>query len=667
MSHFLVEEDILFWKQYHEILTVQPWGPDGVRIRATRLAEFPAVAGALLDQPLTLTPPRIEVKNGLAILTNGKLRVEVTDQGRLQFFNAATGKVLLEEPEKNFWSYPSRNFEALSGDLYHLEATFAAKPGERFYGLGQHQHGLLNQKGCVIRLQQTNTEIAIPFVLSSRGYGFLWNNPAIGRVELAENSTRWVAEATRLLDYYVVAGDSPSEILERYVSATGRPPLLPEWALGFWQSKLRYRNQWELLRVAQEYKRRNLPISVIVADYFHWTMMGEWKFNPVEWPDPKTTIKELKDMGIELMVSVWPTVNVNSENYKEMNENGLLVQADRNINAFMTIQDRYPEGPSYIHHYDATNPDSRKFIWEKVKKNYFDLGIRAFWLDADEPEIYPIAQQNLRYHLGSAMEVGCIYPLEHQRGFYEGEKLAGEKEIVNLSRSAWAGTQHYGAAVWSGDIPSTFEYLQKSVRAGLNIAVSGIPWWTTDIGGFMGGDLRTDYFKELIVRWFQYGAFCPLFRLHGVREPTNGLDGAQASGGPNEVWSFGERAYKIITRLMKVREQLKPYLMAQNRIAHEKGLPPMRPLFFDFPKDDQAYQIEDQFMLGPDLLVAPILEEGKDQREVYLPIGVDWKDAWSGTKSSGGQRIVVDAPIEVIPVFWRSGSPYYFQFQIEDQ
>jgi alpha-D-xyloside xylohydrolase len=662
MSHFFVEENILFWKQNHEILTVQSWGPDGARIRATRLAEFPAVPGALLDHPSSIKQPRIEVKNRLAVLTNGKLRVEVSDQGRLQFFNAATGEVLLEESAKIFWSYPSRNFEAFSGELYHLEATFAAKPRECFYGLGQHQHGLLNQKGCVIRLQQTNTEVAIPFVLSSRGYGFLWNNPAIGRVELAENFTRWVAEATRLLDYYVVAGDSPSDIIERYVSATGRPPLLPEWALGFWQSKLRYRTQAELLEVAREYKRRNLPISVIVADYFHWTMMGEWKFNPVEWPDPKALVDELKDMGIELMVSVWPTVNVNSENFKEMNENGLLVQADRNINAFMTIQDRYPEGPSYIHHYDATNPDSRKFIWEKVKKNYYDLGVRVFWLDADEPEIYPIAHQNLRYHLGNAMEVGCIYPLEHQRGFYEGEKSAGEKEIVNLSRSAWAGTQHYGAAVWSGDIPSTFEYLQKSVRAGLNMAVSGIPWWTTDIGGFMGGDLRTDYFKELIVRWFQYGAFCPLFRLHGVREPTNGLDGSQASGGPNEVWSFGERAYKIITRLMTVREQLKPYLMAQNRIAHKKGLPPMRPLFFDFPKDEQAYQIEDQFMLGPDLLVAPILEEGKDQREAYLPIGVDWIDAWSGAISSGGQLIVADAPIEVIPVFWRSGSQYYFQF-----
>jgi alpha-D-xyloside xylohydrolase len=662
MAQLFVEESTLCWRENHEVLTVQAWGPDGVRVRATRLPEFPVVAGALLDQPPPTAPPRIEVDDKLSALTNGKLRVQVSDQGRLQFFNTQTRQALLEEPVQSFWSYPSRSFVPCDGGLYHLEATFASKPGERFYGLGQHQHGLLNQKGCVIRLQQTNTEAAIPFALSSRGYGFLWNNPAIGRVELAENLTRWVAEATRLLDYYVVTGDSPSEILERYVNATGRPPMLPEWALGFWQSKLRYRTQEELLEVARVYRRRNLPISVIVADYFHWTMMGEWKFNPVEWPDPKAMVKELKEMGIELMVSVWPTVNVNSENFKEMKEDGLLVQADRNINAFMAIRDRYPEGLSYLHYYDSTNPDARKYVWEKVKKNYYDLGIRVYWLDADEPEIYPIAHENLRYHLGSALEVGCLYPLEHQRGFYDGASSAGETEIVNLSRSAWAGTQRYGAAVWSGDIPSTFEYLQKSVRAGLNIAVSGIPWWTTDIGGFMGGDLRTDYFKELIVRWFQYGAFCPLFRLHGVREPTNGLDGAQASGGPNEVWSFGEEAYEIITRLMRVREQLKPYLMDQNRYAHERGLPPMRPLFFDFPQDEQAHQIDDQFMLGPDLLVAPVLEEGKSQRTVYLPIGVNWRDAWSEEALSGGQLRVADAPIEKIPVFWRAGSQYCFRF-----
>ncbi len=662
MSFFETDKNVLTWKRNHELLSVQAWGPDAVRVRSTLLAELPVIAGALLEEPPEGGSAEIRIDEESAILVNGKLRVELSDQGRLRFFNSLTSVVLLEEPVHMFWSYPARNFEGSSGDLYHLEATFSARPEECFYGLGQHQHGLLDQKGCVIRLQHSNTEVAIPFTLSSRGYGFLWNNPAIGRVEFGENFTRWVAEATRGLDYFVAAGDSPAEIIEKYVAATGRPPLLPEWALGFWQCKLRYRTQQELLEVAREYKRRGLPISVIVVDYFHWTMMGDWQFDPDDWPDPAAMVKELKEMGIEVMVSVWPTVNANSENYQEMNEKGLLVQAYNNLNAFMSIADRHPQGPSYIHYYDSTNPEARKFIWEKVKQHYYNLGIRVYWLDADEPEIYPITHKNLRYHLGSALEVGCIYPLLHQRGFFEGESAAGEKEIINLSRSGWAGSQRYAAALWSGDIPSTFEYLQKSLRAGLNIAMSGIPWWTTDIGGFMGGDIRTDYFKELIVRWFQYGVFCPLFRLHGVREPNNGLSGPDASGGPNEVWEFGDHAYKIIARLMNIREKLRPYLMKLNQTAHERGLPPMRPLFIDFPQNEEAARVDDQFMLGPDLLVAPVLEKGARQRQVYFPDGTDWVDAWSGEVMAGGTTVTVEAPLEKVPVYWRKGSQYYFAF-----
>jgi alpha-D-xyloside xylohydrolase len=373
-------------------------------------------------------------------------------------------------------------------------------------------------------------------------------------------------------------------------------------------------------------------------------------------------VKELKAMGIELMVSAWATVNPNSENFKAMSERGFLVRTDQNLNAIMTINDRFPEGPTNIMYYDATNPAARDFVWSVIKKNYYDMGIRVFWLDADEPEIYPITHQNLRYHLGSAREVGNIYPLLHQEGFYQNERRAGETDIVNLSRSAWAGSQRTGAALWSGDIPSRFEYLRKSFAAGLNVAVSGIPWWTTDIGGFFGGDIRSDYFKELIVRWFQYGVFCPLFRLHGVREPNNGMSGADASGAPNEIWSFGEPAYAILKHLLFLREKLRPYLRAQNNVANQKGLPPMRPLFVDFPADPQAAAVEDQFMLGPDLLIAPILYEGARQRSVYLPDGAGWVDAWSGAELPGGQTITADAPIERVPVYWRKGSPFFFKF-----
>jgi len=240
---------------------------------------------------------------------------------------------------------------------------------------------------------------------------------------------------------------------------------------------------------------------------------------------------------------------------------------------------------------------------------------------------------------------------------------AGQREVINLSRSGWAGTQRYGAAVWSGDIYSTFEALQAQIPAGLNIAMSGIPWWTTDIGGFMEGDVRTDYFKELVVRWFQYGLFCPLFRLHGVRLPLNGLYGAQSSGADNEVWSFGETAYAIIRKLLLLREKLKPYLRVLNRAAHERGAPPMRPLVYDFPADLAAANRADEFMLGPDLLVAPVVEQGATTRRVYLPAGVAWVDAWSGEEITGGQTVEAAAPLERIPVYWREGSSFAFPFE----
>jgi alpha-D-xyloside xylohydrolase len=240
---------------------------------------------------------------------------------------------------------------------------------------------------------------------------------------------------------------------------------------------------------------------------------------------------------------------------------------------------------------------------------------------------------------------------------FDGMKAAGEKEIVSLGRAGFAGSQRYGAAIWSGDIHSTWEDLRQQVRAGSNIGLSGIPWWTTDIGGFFGGEVDTPYFRELIVRWFQYGVFCPLFRLHGWRNSS--LAHPETSdptrGGPNEVWSFGERAYGIIRELLFLRERLRPYIIAQMKLASSKGAPPMRPLFFDFPDDPKAESVDDQFMFGPDLLVAPVLYPGESKRKVYLPGGTTWMDAWTGKKYKGGQEITATAPLEKIPLYLRAG------------
>ena len=661
-THVSTDNNILFWRLNGEILKVEPWGPDGARVRATSLSDFPAIPGALLESPATPDVAAV-VQDGKGILTNGKLRAEIWPDGTLHFLNAQSGSVLLEEPEPIFNKPPARWYRPLEGsNLSKIDTHFRSQPGEHIFGLGQHQHGLLDNKGAVIDLEQRNTEVCIPFYLSSLGYGFLWNNPGVGRVELGTNLTRWVMEATRGIDYYIVAGDTPAEILEKYIDATGHPPLLPDYALGFWQCKLRYRTEQELLSVVREYKQRGLPLAIIVSDYFHWHMMGDWAMDPRDWPDPAGMMKELKEMDVELMVSIWPTVNPSNPVFGEMVEGGLLAQSVHGVHAHMAIPDTTPEGVSMVAFYDATNPEAREFIWQRVKKNYLDYGVRVFWLDADEPELMPMHAENIRFALGTGLEVMNIYPLLHQKGFYDGMKAAGQEEIINLSRSAWAGTQRYGAAVWSGDVRSRFEVLRAQIPAGLNIAMSGIPWWTTDIGGFMEGDIRTDYFKELIVRWFQYGVFCPLFRLHGVRQPLNGLYGAQSSGADNEVWSFGERNYEIIRNLLFLREKLKPYLRELNREAHEHGTPPMRPLYYDFPTDPAAINLADQFMLGPDLLVAPVTEQGAISREVYLPTDTTWVEAWNGQEVQGGQHLKANAPLEQIPVYWRKGSEHQFKF-----
>ena len=661
---FIVSGQTITFRFGFETLRIEPFGPDGARVRATPQADFPAgVPGALLE-PAASPEARVESSEGAVALVNGRLRVELRADGTLHFSRADTGSLLFEEPEPAFNRPPTRWWRQPSGDLFRLEVTFKPNPGERFYGLGQHQHGRLNQRGCVILLEQRNSEVNIPFLVSSRGYGFLWNHPGLGQVELAENATRWKADAARGMDYYVVAGDSTAEILARYADATGHAPRLPDFALGFWQCKLRYRTQEELLAVAREYHRRGLPLSVIVADYFHWAQMGEWAFDPAAWPDPAGMTAELKRLGVELMVSIWPTVNRNSPSFEAMEARGLLTRSDRGAAGQTAIPDATPDGVHFVTYYDATHPEARRYLLERVLRNYYRNGVRVFWLDADEPEVYPIDAANLRYRAGSGAEVGGIYPYEHQRGFYEALREAGEEQIVTLSRSAWAGSQRWGAAVWSGDIRSRFEVLRVQIPAGLNIGLSGIPWWTTDIGGFEHGNIYDPTFRELIVRWFQYGVFCPLFRLHGNRLPGSGSDhfNAAFSGADNEIWSFGEQAYPILKHLLFLRERLRPYLRSLADEASRVGLPPMRPLFVDFEQDPQAAAVEDQFMLGPDLLVAQVAYEGMRERPVYLPAWAEWVDAWTGDGYAGGQTLTAPAPIERIPVYWRKGSPWAFDF-----
>lgn len=667
---FYSENRTLIYKYDAETMRIEAWGQDALRVRAVRQAEMPKENWALAEVEEVYTDVEIEVYEEYAFIRNGKIKASVDAGGKLTFQNEK-GKVLLEEYVRSRRQYQimlpgiepkgfasaldieARELKPILGGDYALTVRFEANPDERLYGMGQYQQPFLNLKGCELELAQRNSQASVPFVVSNLGYGFLWNNPGIGKVNFSKNVTSWNAVSTKGMDYWITAGDTPADILAKYASVTGHVPMMPEWAMGFWQCKLRYQTQEELLSVAREYKRRGIPLSVIVIDFFHWTMQGDWKFDPVYWPDPKAMVDELKEMGIELMVSIWPTVDHRSENFEEMKEKGYLIRTDRGHRIAMDFHGNTV-------HFDATNPNARKYVWGKVKQNYYDYGIRTFWLDEAEPEYTYYDFDLYRYYMGSNVQIGNLYPRQYAKAFYDGMTEEGQEPILNLLRCAWAGSQKYGALVWSGDIDSSFESLRNQFAAGLNMGMAGIPWWTTDIGGFHGGRPEDDEFRECFIRWFQYGTFCPVMRLHGDREPHSaplGTDGGGicTSGASNEVWSYGEKAYSICVKYINIREKLRPYIRELMKIAADQGIPPMRPLFLDFPDDDTSWTIEDQYMFGSDLLIAPILYAGQTSRKVYLPAGTRWKNAWTGEVFGGG-TISVAAPMDQIPLFLRENT-----------
>lgn len=662
---------------------IEPWGKNSARVRMTNEAKMDENDWALTEKVEDCTPQIIveEVdmtdpwyrgeewkkyhKTGQEFtMINGKLTVKINGEGWISYYNQK-GELLTQEYWRNRdrlcrYAVPigisARELKPITGTSdYQLTARFEAFDDEKIFGMGQYQEKNMDKKGAVLELAHRNSQASVPFMVSSRGYGFFWNNPAIGTVTFGANKTEWIARSTKKMDYFITAGDTPAEILEQYTAATGRSPMMPEYGLGYWQCKLRYRNQDEILEVAREHKKRGLPMDAIVVDFFHWTMQGEFKFEPRDWPDPDAMVKELKELGIETVVSVWPTVDERSENYGEMNENGYLVKNDRGNSNHMTWM-----GNTTF--YDTTHPGAREFVWQKCKENYYKKGIRIFWLDEAEPEYGSYEFDNYRYYAGPALQCTNIYPVMYAKGFYDGLKAEGEEEVMSLVRCAWAGSQKYGVLTWSGDIHSCFRAMKEQIQAGLNMGMAGIPWWTSDIGGFIGGDISDPSFKELVVRWFAWGAFCPVFRMHGERSPwyereQEFINNVRqlTSGQDNEVWSFGEENYEIMKKYLFVREKLRPYVRECMKKTSQTGEPVMRPLLFDFPEDKRAWEIEDAYMFGRSLLVAPVTDAGVVSRKVYLPQGSRWTECSTGKVWDGGQEIEANAPIDIIPVFIRDG------------
>lgn len=660
--YFSNENRALVGRLKGETLRIEAWGKNALRIRSSRYPEFTGNDWALTEE-LTESDRQAEITiNGeeSAVITNGRLSVNVSSGGVLSIYR--DGKLILREHNRNYGDCISeesrclkvvnREYKGIHGGDFKTTLRFEGNDGEKIYGMGQYQYQYMDLKGCVLELEQKNSQIVVPFLISNLGYGMLWNNPGTGKVTFGKNLTEWVMSATKELDYWITADENPSDILKNYTAVSGRAPMMPECYMGLWQCKLRYRTQDEVLEVAREYQKRGIHIDVIVIDFFHWTLQGDWKFDTKYWPDPKAMVDELHSYGIKVMVSVWPSVDKKSENFYEMNNLGYLIRTERGSDETYDYQGDCLQ-------IDVTNPKAREYVWNKCKKNYYDYGIDCFWLDNSEPDMVAYDFDNYRYYMGPAEEVSSIYPQLYAKAFNDGISAEGKAdEMLHLVRSAWAGNAKYSALIWSGDVPSNFTSFRDQIIGGQNMGLAGIPWWTTDVGGFMTDDCFTDEFKELLLRWYEFAAFTPILRMHGDRGPYNipPLDDRDWGGGylhtgqKNELWSYGDDAYKIMYDILQIRQELKPYISSIYKDAHETGAPLIRAMFFEFPEDDICWELPYQFMFGPDYLVAPVTVYGAREVDVYLPFG-KWKNIFTNEVFEGGQTITAAAPIEYSPVF----------------
>ncbi len=589
------------------------------------------------DQPWMLDPKQscpgarfqFSEASDTATLTTATLKVEFSlARGNLRY-SSIGGATLLRESDSVPRTYEP---DQVNGErIYHVTDRFQPDATEGFYGLGQHQSGMFNYRGSTIELGQNNTDVAIPLLVSSKGYALLWNSASFtyadNRFPLEFHFSSLAGDS---VDYYVIYGPEMDQIVHEYRSLTGHTPLLPKWAYGFFQSKDRYMSQDEILEIAHRYREEHIPLDAIVQDWFWWKTEGDPAFNS-NYPDVPGELKTLHAEHVHAMVSLWGLFDAKSQNFQELSVQHLDV-------------------PN-THVYDATNAKARDLYWENLAGKLFSQGWDAFWLDSAEPEEYwphmgDAILRDKQLAIGSGARYTNIFPFMHTSGVQQHWKAAtDQKRVFLLTRSAFVGQQRVGAAVWSGDVYSTYWGLNHQVAAGLNFALSGYPYWTTDIGGYWQPYDRPPndpVYQELYARWFEFGVFCPVFRTHGHR--------AQ-----NEMWAY-DKVEPILIHYDKLRYRLMPYIYSLAWRVTSQDYTIQRPLIMDWRTDPKTWNIGDQFMFGPSILVSPVMKQDATHRPVYLPDAPQWYDFWSGASLKGGQEVEAEAPLDRIPLFVRAGS-----------
>ncbi|HUI43330.1 MAG TPA: glycoside hydrolase family 31 protein [Terriglobia bacterium] len=580
--------------------------------------------------PWTLTSSPEDVT-----LETAQLKVSVGRKDGAISFSDATGRHLFTDNGRRLT--PA---EVNGEKTYHAEMWSGLwGSSEAFYGLGQHQAGVWNYRGESVDISQDNTNISVPMFVSSNGYGLFWNNDSRSRFNNRFVHALYVtSEVADDVDYYFLYGPDFDRIISAYRELTGQAPLFGKWAYGFWQCKNRYQSQEELLGVAHKYRDLGIPVDNIVQDWYWWNTMGEPVFNK-NYPDPKGMINELHRNNFHVMFSVWPYFDPGSPVYDEMSRLGYFI--DRTT----VTTSSHPAGMAL---YDAFNAKARAYYWKLMDQGLFSIGADAWWLDTTEPETEGREDSVLVHNhvaIGSGARYANLYPLMTTTGVYQGQRsVTDRKRVFILSRSAFAGAQRNAVTAWSGDVNSDWVSFKRQIPAGLNFSLSGLPNWTTDIGGFVDGNPDRPAYRELFVRWFEFGAFCPIFRVHGTRQTNQ-----------NELWSYGPEAQAMLTRFDKLRYRLLPYIYSLGWVTTKIGYTPMRALAMDFRTDARALNTGDEFMFGPALLVSPVTEPGATSRSVYLP-AARWYDFWTGKTAEGGRALEAPAPLDRIPLYVRAGS-----------
>jgi alpha-glucosidase/alpha-D-xyloside xylohydrolase len=576
----------------------------------------------------------------------------------------ADGKTLLHM--RTWQMFPSRPDPAEpNAKEFRIGANFDSPADEHYYGLGQQQKGWMDLRDREIHCWHEYSaiggeDLCVPFMVSSRGYGLVWDNPSKTTIDLGFNQRNvWSSEVGDRVSYFVIAGKTSDEIYAGYRLLTGATPMLPRTVYSYIQSKAIYPTQDQLLDVANEYRKKNLPLGVMVVDFLNMTKQGEMDLDLKRWPDAAAMNQKLHAMGVDSLLSVWPHYSPDTQFYSMLESKGWLIHTPDgkpDPGGFKSVI-----GPNI----DTTNPEAARWFWEGIRDRYIKpYGFDYIWLDETEPDIDPAKDV---FYVGSGTRYYNVYPLFHTASVYEGSRrdFGDSRRVMILARAAYLGAQRNGTVFWSSDIQSTWDQLKRSIPAGLNFTASGMPYWDTDIAGFFSPQIPADYhaehkplidgsdvrdvianyedYPELFVRWFEWGAFQPVMRAHGERKH-------------NEVWAYGKQAEPILEKYLRLRYTLLPYTYSLAYRSYQTGAPYMRALFMDFPHDPKVADIGDEYMFGPAFLVAPVTEQGATSREVYLPAGCDWYNYWTNERLHGGQNVRVNAPIDTLPLFVRAGS-----------